>query len=48
MAREHYFDISAARRDLGYNPAISIEEGIERLRRALSADTILTAGVGGD
>jgi len=47
MAREHYFDISAARRDLGYNPAISIEEGIERLRVALEADTILTASVGG-
>lgn len=47
MAREHYFDISAARRDLGYHPGISIEEGMERLRLALSADTILTASVGG-
>ena len=30
LARDHYFDISAARRDLGYNPAISIEEGLKR------------------
>jgi nucleoside-diphosphate-sugar epimerase len=32
MGKDHYFDISAARRDLGYNPAIGIEEGMERLR----------------
>jgi nucleoside-diphosphate-sugar epimerase len=39
MARElataHWFDISAARRDLGYEPAISIEEGMNRLARSL-------------
>ncbi len=33
MARDHYFDISAARRDLGYHPAIGIEEGLEKLRQ---------------
>ncbi|EKD32833.1 MAG: hypothetical protein ACD_76C00138G0001, partial [uncultured bacterium] len=27
----HWFDISAARRDLGYEPRVSIEEGIKRL-----------------
>jgi len=37
MARDHYFDISAARRDLGYQPSISIEEGLERLRSAFAA-----------
>ncbi len=42
MARDHYFDITAARRDLGYNPAISIEEGMQRLRQALSAEAMVT------
>ena len=32
MARDHYFDISAARRDLGYAPTVSIEEGLDRMR----------------
>jgi len=36
MGRDHYFDISAARRDLGYDPAISIEEGLERMRSAFA------------
>jgi nucleoside-diphosphate-sugar epimerase len=35
LASAHWFDISAARRDFGYNPAISIDEGLERLRRFL-------------
>ena len=37
MARDHYFDISAARRDFGYHPTISIEEGLERMRLAFAA-----------
>lgn len=32
LATAHWFDISAARRDLGYNPEISISEGLSRLR----------------
>ena len=32
FATAHWFDISAARRDLGYEPRISIEEGLDRLR----------------
>jgi 2-alkyl-3-oxoalkanoate reductase len=32
MGRDHYFDISAARRDFGYHPVISMEEGLERMR----------------
>ena len=31
LATAHWFDISAARRDLGYIPAVSIEEGLRRL-----------------
>ena len=41
MASAHYFDISAARRDLGYNPEITIEDGMERLRLALCVDKSL-------
>ena len=32
LSTAHWFDISAARRDLGYSPGISIAEGLERLR----------------
>jgi nucleoside-diphosphate-sugar epimerase len=32
MARDHYFDISAAHRDFGYRPRISIDEGLRRFR----------------
>ncbi|MDD2558874.1 MAG: NAD-dependent epimerase/dehydratase family protein [Desulfuromonadaceae bacterium] len=39
VARElscaHWFDISAARRDLGYRPRISMEQGLEKLREHL-------------
>ncbi len=31
LATSHWFDISAAKNDLGYVPKISIEEGLERL-----------------
>jgi 2-alkyl-3-oxoalkanoate reductase len=37
LATAHWFDISAARRDLGYSPAVSIEEGLRRLSRHLTA-----------
>lgn len=36
MSTAHWFDIAAARRDLGYAPGISIAEGLELLRVALS------------
>lgn len=31
LATSHWFDISAARRDLGYSPAFGYEEGMQRL-----------------
>ena len=31
LATSHYFDISAARRDFGYEPTISTAEGMQRL-----------------
>ncbi len=37
LATAHWYDISAARRDLGYSPRVSIDEGMERLREALAA-----------
>ncbi len=36
LATDHYFDISAAKRDFAYEPAISIEQGMERLARSLA------------
>jgi 2-alkyl-3-oxoalkanoate reductase len=35
LSTAHWFDISAARRDLDYAPAISLDEGMERLARSL-------------
>jgi len=34
LATSHWFDISAARRDLGYAPRVTIREGLERLKAA--------------
>jgi len=34
LSTAHWFDISAARRDLGYSPGVSIDEGLDRLRTA--------------
>lgn len=31
LAKDHWFDISAARRDLGYQPRVSMAEGMRRL-----------------
>jgi len=35
LATTHWFDISAAKRDLGYRPAVSTAEGLERLAQWL-------------
>ena len=36
LATPHWFDLSAARRDLGYAPRVSTAEGLELLRRSLA------------
>ena len=35
LSTSHWYDISAARRDLGYEPAVSVEEGLRRLAASL-------------
>ncbi len=35
LSTAHWFDITAARRDLGYAPRVTIAEGLERLERSL-------------
>ena len=35
LSTSHYFDISAAKKDLGYTPLISIEEGMKQLKLSL-------------
>ena len=37
LSQSHYFDISAARRDLGYGPVVSTAEGMKRLVSDLQA-----------
>ena len=38
LSTSHWFDISAARRDLGYEPAVSLEEGMRRLGEYFRSD----------
>ena len=35
LASAHWFDLGAAKRDLGYQSAVTIEEGMQRLERSL-------------
>ncbi|MCW3171099.1 2-alkyl-3-oxoalkanoate reductase [Shewanella subflava] len=35
LSTSHYFDISAAKQDLGYQPLVSIDEGMLRLKQSL-------------
>ena len=37
LATAHWFDISAARRDLGYSPQVGLDEGFRRLALSLAA-----------
>ena len=38
LATAHWYDISAAKRDLGYEPLVSIEEGMARVREWFDAE----------
>ena len=35
LAKDHWFDIAAAKRDLGYHPRVSMAEGMQRLLNSL-------------
>jgi nucleoside-diphosphate-sugar epimerase len=39
LSTAHWFDISAAKRDLGYQPNVSVEEGLKRLSVWLNKNT---------
>jgi nucleoside-diphosphate-sugar epimerase len=39
VSQSHWFDISAARRDLGYEPKVTTEEGLAKLRDWLKTNT---------
>ena len=41
LATAHWYDISAARRDLGYEPAISVAQGLQILEKSLRAESSL-------
>jgi nucleoside-diphosphate-sugar epimerase len=36
LSHAHWFNLSAARRDLGYNPQVSLDEGLRRLAASLA------------
>ena len=47
LSTSHWFDISAARRDLGYEPEVSIEQGLEELRAHFARAADASAGPSG-
>jgi nucleoside-diphosphate-sugar epimerase len=46
LATAHWFDISAARRELGYEPRVSIADGLKKLEAWLSSSKIEQESVG--
>jgi nucleoside-diphosphate-sugar epimerase len=44
LATSHWFDISAARKDLGYTPLVSTEEGLRRLEAWLRNESGIISG----
>ena len=41
LSTTHWFNIDAARRDLGYHPRVSIAEGLERLEQWLKREQVI-------
>ena len=37
LSTSHWYDISAAKRDLGYEPRVSVEDGLRRLAESFQA-----------
>jgi hypothetical protein len=44
LGRSHWFDISASRREFGYEPEVTTAEGMSRLRQSL-ADPVAESAV---
>ncbi len=42
LSSSHWYDISAAKRDFGYQPTVSIDEGMNRLKAWVKTNTITT------
>jgi nucleoside-diphosphate-sugar epimerase len=40
LSTSHYFNIEAAKKDLGYQPLINIEQGMQRLKASLSTSSM--------
>jgi 2-alkyl-3-oxoalkanoate reductase len=40
LSTAHWFDLSAARRDLGYEPRVSLQQGLARLREVLANQSV--------
>ncbi len=36
LSTSHYFNISAAKKDFAYQPLVTIDQGMKRLKRSLS------------
>ncbi|MFT5394670.1 MAG: nucleoside-diphosphate-sugar epimerase, partial [Gammaproteobacteria bacterium] len=36
LSTEHWYNLNAAKRDLGYQPQVSMEQGLARLTRSLA------------
>ena len=45
LSTAHWFNISAARRDLGYEPRVSIDEGLRRLATSLREQKKVRTGI---
>ncbi len=45
LAKSHYFDISRAKNDFGYEPIVSHDEGMKRLAASMSANPALAESV---